>query len=201
MPIKISALYTLTSHTFSRAFNRHKVQIFPRLSIRYKFPHAFNWFMVKCIPPPSLALSNKLYSLFSPTLFSGYTFSCGFIGVSQSLPATSFRALYNQFMFFSAVCTLYIFPPFWWCCANILPRFPALSFWYALQLKIFLPPEPFILKNKKYRLCYILIKPTWIKNSCKRQSSHGSATSIGRASLETSDTLIIICINCNKHRK
>ena len=143
MPIKISALYTLTSHTFSRAFNRHKVQIFPRLS------HAFNWFMVKCIPLPSLALSNKLYSLFSPTLFSGYTFSCGFIAVSQRFPATSFRALYNQFMFFSAVCTLLIFPPFWWCCANILPRFPALSFWYALQLKTFLPPEPFILKKKR----------------------------------------------------
>ena len=42
------------------------------------------------------------------------------------------------------------------------------------------------------------MKLTWIKNSCNRQSSQGSATSIGLASFDTSDTFIIICINCNK---
>lgn len=42
------------------------------------------------------------------------------------------------------------------------------------------------------------MKSTWIKNSCNRQSSQGSATSIGLASFDTSETLIIICINCNK---
>ena len=34
-----------------------------------------------------------------------------------------------------------------------------------------------------------------MKNSCKRQSSQGSATSIGLASFETSETFIMICIN------
>lgn len=37
---------------------------------------------------------------------------------------------------------------------------------------------------------------TWLKNSCSRQSSQGSATSMGRASLEMSLTLIRIIISC-----
>ena len=44
---------------------------------------------------------------------------------------------------------------------------------------------------------------TWLKNSCSRQSIHGSATCIGLASLEMSDTFISTsnsCVDKSKHQ-
>ena len=39
---------------------------------------------------------------------------------------------------------------------------------------------------------------TWLKNSCSKQSSQGSATDIGLASLEMSLTFIMIFISCTQ---
>ena len=41
-------------------------------------------------------------------------------------------------------------------------------------------------------------RTTWLKNSCSRQSSHGAATAIGRASLEMSLTFTMIFISCRR---
>lgn len=47
----------------------------------------------------------------------------------------------------------------------------------------------------------VCLTPTWLKNSWRRRSSQGSATSVGCALLEMSPTLIMIIISYARGRK
>jgi hypothetical protein len=46
----------------------------------------------------------------------------------------------------------------------------------------------------QYKTTLCLPSPTWLKNSINKQSNQGIATSIGRASLDMSETFINIII-------